>query len=263
MHESDVSPGLANRTLGKWAAKIAVGFPEKSYRDFDPARLVYTGNPVRREVLSAHRLEGISSLKLDSDLPVVLVTGGSQGAAAINDAIVAALPLLLPHCQIVHLTGERELDRIKFELSRKGKIEHAKRYHPYAFLMSEMAGALAAADVVVTRAGANTVAELAALSKPTVLIPNYQMAGHQVENARVLARHGAVRVLEEPKMTPERLAGEINRLLQSEEERQFLAKGIGQFAKADADRALARVILDVGHDRVGESHNIVDEEGAA
>jgi UDP-N-acetylglucosamine--N-acetylmuramyl-(pentapeptide) pyrophosphoryl-undecaprenol N-acetylglucosamine transferase len=266
IHESDVSPGLANRVLGKWAARIAVGFPAKSYRDFDKTRLVYTGNPVRQEVLKAHRLEGIRLLKLEQDLPVVLVTGGSQGAAAINDAVVAALPLLLPHCQIIHLTGEHELDRIKFELSRKDKPVHVERYHPYAFLMAEMAPALAAADVVIARAGANTVAELAALGKPTVLIPNYLMAGHQVENARVLSRGGAVRVLEEPKMTPERLAGEVNRLLQSEEERAFLGKALHGFAKLDADRELAQVILEIGRDNqahhggVGGSHNISGEE---
>lgn len=251
VHESDVTPGLTNRVLGRWAKKVAVGFPVKSYRDFDRARLVFTGSPVRPEVLAADRAEGLKKFELTEDLPVVFVTGGSGGAAQINDMVVRALPALLEMCQLIHLTGEREYERVQFELKRAGRLEHPDRYHAHGFLMGEMAPALAAADLVVSRAGANTIAELAALGKPTVLIPNYEMAGHQMENARVLARSGAARVLDGAKLTPEKLVGEVRRLLEDEVERERLARSIQEFYVPDAAKALARVILDAG--RVGES----------
>jgi UDP-N-acetylglucosamine--N-acetylmuramyl-(pentapeptide) pyrophosphoryl-undecaprenol N-acetylglucosamine transferase len=250
IHESDVTPGLANRLLGRWAEKIAVGFPLKHYHDFETARLVFTGNPVRRELLEADRRQGLTTFELDEALPVLFVTGGSGGAAQINDAIVRALPRLVELCQVIHLTGESEFNRVKFEVGRLGKVPNIERYHSYGFLMAEMAQALAVADVVVTRAGANTIAELAVLGKPTVLIPNYQMAGHQVENARVLSRAGAVRVLDGSKLTTERLVGEVKRLLDDPEEQGRLVRALAQFGRRDAARDLAEVILAVG--RAGE-----------
>jgi UDP-N-acetylglucosamine--N-acetylmuramyl-(pentapeptide) pyrophosphoryl-undecaprenol N-acetylglucosamine transferase len=263
VHESDVSPGLANRILGRWAAKIAVGFPVKSYHEFDRTRLAFTGNPVRGELERARREEGVRALGLDDGLPVLFVTGGSAGAAQINNAVLEALPRLLEFCQVVHLTGEGELHRIKFELRRMGELPRLERYHPYGFLMAEMAPALAAADVVVARAGANTVAELAMLGKPAVLIPNYEMAAHQMENARVLSRAGAARVLDGSKLTTERLVGEVKRLLDDAEERERLVKALRQFSRPDAAVELARIILEVG--RAGESRgvqnpNMEDEE---
>jgi UDP-N-acetylglucosamine--N-acetylmuramyl-(pentapeptide) pyrophosphoryl-undecaprenol N-acetylglucosamine transferase len=250
IHESDVSPGLTTRVLGRWADKIAVGFPVKSYRELDPERLVFTGNPVRADRLRAHRLEGLKKFELSDDLPVVLVTGGSLGAGQINDAVVGALPEMLQVVQLVHLTGEGEYERVRFEVRRRGRVEHLDRYHPYGFLMAEMPLALAAADIVLARAGANNIAEFAALGKPTVLIPNYQMAGHQLENARVLSRAGAARVLDGSKLTPGALAGEVKRLAGDREEQERLSRAIRTFAVPDAPEQLARVILDTG--RAGE-----------
>ena len=250
IHESDVAPGLGSRVLGRWATKIAVGFPERSYKDFDRSRLVFTGSPVRQEILKVHRLEGLAKFGLDDKLPVVFVTGGSGGARQINDAVVEALPELLEATQVLHLTGEGEYSRVQFAVGRLGRLEHNERYQSFGFLMGEMAYALAASDLCVARAGANTIAELAALGKPAVLIPNYEMAGHQVENARVLARSGAARVLNGAKLTSAQLAGEVKRLIGDPEECERLSKGIKQYYKPDAARELAQLILDTG--RVGE-----------
>jgi UDP-N-acetylglucosamine--N-acetylmuramyl-(pentapeptide) pyrophosphoryl-undecaprenol N-acetylglucosamine transferase len=252
VHESDVSPGLANRILGKWATKIAVGFPVKSYHDFPAEKLVFTGNPVRQEVMKAHRLEGLAKFRLDERLPVVFFTGGSGGARQINDVVVAALSQLLEFSQVIHLTGEGELERVKFAVGRLGKLPHADRYHVHGFFLGEMAAALAVADLVVARAGANTIAELAVLGKPTVLIPNYEMAGHQVENARVLARQGAVRVMDGSKLTAEGLVGEVSRLVGDRAEQERLSEGIRKIAKPDAAEELARLILAVGEEHVGQ-----------
>ncbi len=253
IHESDLEPGLTNRILARWAAKIAVGFPVKGYHDFDPARIVFTGSPVRPELLKAHRLDGLARFKLNPSLPVLLVTGGSQGAAQINDAVLAALPQLLPHCQIIHQTGELEFERVRFELGRMGKVPHLDRYHPRGFILKDMPGALAAADVVVGRAGAQTIAELAVLGKPAVLIPNYEMAGHQVQNARLLARAGAVRVLDGRRLTVEQLSGEVIHLLEDEKEQDSLSRGIRQFGRPDAAVELAKLIYQLGG--AGEAGN--------
>jgi UDP-N-acetylglucosamine--N-acetylmuramyl-(pentapeptide) pyrophosphoryl-undecaprenol N-acetylglucosamine transferase len=243
IHESDVSPGLANRILSRWAEKIAVGFPAKSYPGFDAARLVYVGNPIRPEILGAHRLEGLAAFGLSDKLPVILVTGGSQGAAEINDVVISALPQLLERYQVIHQTGEGELARIKFELSRQGSIPNASRYHPFAFLMKEMPQALAAADVIIGRAGVGTISDSAALRKPTVLIPNNQMAAHQMANARMLARMGAVRVIDTAKLTPERLVGEVRRILDNPQEAVLLSRAIGEFARPEAAKDLARLVI--------------------
>ena len=246
IHESDVTPGLGSRVLGRWANKIAVGFPVASYHDFDRSRLVFTGNPVRPELLRAHRLEGLAKFKLEEKLPTVLVTGGSGGARQINEVVVAALPALLEFCQVVHIAGDRDYERVKFDLHRLGKLKRPERYHLYGFLLGEMGMALAAADIVVARAGATTISEMAALRKPTVLIPNYEMAGHQVMNARVLARRGAVRILDGSKLTAGILTGEVQRLAGDEEEQARLAKAIGELAKPEAARELAELVLEVG-----------------
>jgi UDP-N-acetylglucosamine--N-acetylmuramyl-(pentapeptide) pyrophosphoryl-undecaprenol N-acetylglucosamine transferase len=250
IHESDVEPGIGSRVLGRWADKIAVGFPERYYREFPKDRLVFTGNPVRSEITVPHRLEGLARFGFSDSLPVVLVTGGSSGSREVNDAVVSGLQTILDTCQLIHLTGEGEYEHVKFQVSRLGDIKQIHHYQPFGFLTGDMAMALSAADLVVSRAGANTIAELAALKKPTVLIPNTEMAGHQMMNAKVLARAGAARVLNSQGLTGEKLAGEIKRLVGDPEELERLGKRIGEFAKPDAARELAELILAAGRAEV-------------
>ena len=244
VHESDATPGLTNRILSRWAEKIAVGFPVKSYKVFDPAKLVYVGNPVRTNILTSHRLEGLAHFELDGSLPVILITGGSQGAAQINNAVLEVVDELTEKYEVIHQTGEGEIARIRFELSRRPKSAHRRRYRPYGFLMNDMGLALAAADLVVGRAGVNTINDCAVLAKPTILIPNYVMAGHQVENARVLSRQGAVRVLDGATLSGSKLLNEINIVLGSEEEQARLSAGISKFARREAAHDLAQLLID-------------------
>lgn len=246
IHESDATPGLTNRILSRWAERIATGFPVKNYRAFEPAKLVYVGNPVRADILKAHRLEGLAHFKLDESLPVVLITGGSQGAAQINNAVLEALPHLVKYCQIIHQTGEGEIGRLTFELSRRQKMPHLERYHPYGFLMGDMGLALAAADLVIGRAGVNTINDSAVLGKPTILIPNFEMAGHQVENAKVLSRQGAVRVLDGSRLTGTLLEAEINHVLGDDAEQERLSAAIRGFGRPEAAEELARLVLGSG-----------------
>lgn len=250
IHESDVSPGLANRLLARWAAKIAVGFPVKSYPAFDAARMVYTGNPVRQEIMKAHRLEGLARFQLADNLPVILISGGSQGSRQINDQVIEALPQLLEFAQVIHITGEGEFERLAFERQRHTRLEHADRYRPVAFLLGEMAEALAVADVVVGRAGVSSIMEPAVLGKPLVLIPNYEMAGHQMANARVLSRAGAAEVLDGRTLTPAKLVAVLRRIIEDPAEQARLSKALQTFARPNAAEVIAELVWSVGQSQI-------------
>lgn len=260
IHESDATPGLTNRILSRWAEKIAVGFPVKNYRAFEPTKLVYVGNPVRADIINAHRLEGLAHFNLDESIPVILITGGSQGAAQINNAVLQALPELTAKYQIIHQTGEGEINRIVFEIGRRRTEPNIERYHPFGFMMGDMGLALAAADVVIGRAGVNTINDSAVLGKPTILIPNYEMAGHQVENAKVLSRQGAVRVLDGAKLTSERLVAEINYILGDVAEQARLSAAIRLFGRPQAAHDLAMLIEAVGTQHITKQKPNMDIE---
>lgn len=242
IHESDLSPGLTNRLLAKWARSVAVGFPADKYRGWYSQKLVYTGNPIRSDVVKAHRLEGLAYFKLSDKMPVIAVTGGSLGAASINDVVLEALPELLPSYQIIHISGERDIERVKFEF-RRLNTKYPERYKLFAFLSEGMGRVLAAADLVISRAGANTLAELALMAKPAIVIPNNAMAGHQVDNAVSLSRSGAIRVIQEEKLSPAALIREINTILGSEMEQKRLSEAIARLAVPDASQRLAKLIL--------------------
>jgi UDP-N-acetylglucosamine--N-acetylmuramyl-(pentapeptide) pyrophosphoryl-undecaprenol N-acetylglucosamine transferase len=245
IHESDLVPGLANRLLAKKATKVAVGFPVDKYSNLPRHKLVYTGNPVRSQLLGLKAEDGRRHFGLSAKLPVIMVTGGSLGAREINQAIIRALPRLIEEYQVIHLTGEKEFEAVQFQVGRLD-LSHPDRYLSFAFLTREMGLALAAADIVVSRAGANTIAELAVLDKPAILVPNQLMAGHQVENAQMLARAGAVRVISEDRLTADVLLRELNGITGSQQEREFLTEHLRLFAVPDAAERLANEIIAVG-----------------
>ncbi len=241
IHESDVDPGLTNRILAKRAQIVAVGFPVEYYHDLPKAKLLFTGNPIRRSLLGAHRLEGLAKFKLNANEPVLLVVGGSSGSRSLNQVVVESLAELTKRYQVIHVTGEGDIERVRFQVKRL-RLVNPNRYHLEAFLMEEMALAYAAADLVICRAGANTIAELAALGKPAVLVPHPNLHD-QAKNATLLARQSAVRVIQEPKLNRQNLLREVDKILGSEEEQALLTQHIKQFAHIDADKRLAEAIL--------------------
>lgn len=252
VHESDLHPGQTNRVLAPAAQRIATGFPADKYHGIWPARkVVHTGLPIRSQLVSRHQLEGALRFGFDPKQPVVLVVGGSQGARTINDLMVQIAPALSNHAQVLHLTGEGEIERVRFALGRHEGLD-TSRYVAKPFLLEDMGLALAAADIVVARAGATTIAEMAILRKPTIFIPNMVMAGHQLANAQLLSRAGAAHVLKETNLTAPRLQAEILGLLESKEEQAKLSKAIAAFAVADGAERLAQVILDVAAENAGE-----------
>jgi UDP-N-acetylglucosamine--N-acetylmuramyl-(pentapeptide) pyrophosphoryl-undecaprenol N-acetylglucosamine transferase len=240
IHEPDLTPGWGNRILSRWASKVAVGFPVENYRAFPKAKMEFTGTPVRSEVvahLGQAKKEAAKQLLGESEQkPITLVVGGSQGAHLINQLLWDALPDL-GEVTVVHVPGERDIAQAKTEASR------VKNYFVKAFLSpSDMGSAYAAADIVVARAGANTLAELAAFAKPAIIIPNSTAAAHQIKNARVLEKADAAIVEDERILSSGKFAAEIKDLINSKDKKAQLANAIRKFNQADAAEKLAEVI---------------------
>jgi len=203
IHEQNAWPGLANRLLGLWAKRVCLSFDEAD-RAFHRSATILTGNPVRTAMETCPGL--------NADKTCLLVFGGSQGALAINRAIVAALPLLEEwrgKLEIIHQTGER--DYAETVQGYRDNNWPAMEVTPF---IKDMAGAYARSTLIVCRAGATTLAELTACGRPAILVPYpHAAAGHQSKNARAMAAKGAAMTMEETDLTPERLATLINGLL--------------------------------------------------
>src|SRR5690554_4388378 len=222
LHESDLTPGLANRICSPFAGLVCVSFPEtKNY--FSPGKTILTGNPTRRFLFSGSKTKGLDLCGFSPDRPVLLVTGGSLGAARINSLIRSILPQL-KNFQVLHLCGRGRLDPA---------LEKAKGYRQFEFLGPELPHALAAADLCVSRAGANFLFELLALKKPALLIPLPKTAsrGDQILNARSFAAQGYSMMLPEEEATEETLLDKINLLYRNR--RQFVMK-MENYAQKDA-----------------------------
>ena len=216
-HEQTVRSGLANRIAARFARKVAISFPE-SARDFPPAKTILTGNPVRPDVLGGDPARALAHWRLDPTLPTIYVTGGIQGAHAINEAVFGALPALLAEAQVVHQTGEgpdgSQADITTAERLARDLPRGATRYRPVPSVGAELADLLALAALVVGRAGAGTLNELAAVGRPAVLIPlPGTSADEQTANARRMEAAGAAVVLLQDKLTPDRLADTVLRLV--------------------------------------------------
>jgi UDP-N-acetylglucosamine--N-acetylmuramyl-(pentapeptide) pyrophosphoryl-undecaprenol N-acetylglucosamine transferase len=195
MHESDYTPGLANRIMKPAAQLVCTTFPETAA--MLGIKGLHTGTPIRRELLAGDKQAALRSLGFGPDLPVLLVTGGSQGAQAINEALRGALPRILTRFQIIHLCG-------------KGKAEPSIQYPGYRqieYASGEMKDYLAACDIILSRAGANSIYEFLALRKPMLLIPLPLSVsrGDQILNAHSFERQGFARVLDQEDMTPDTL----------------------------------------------------------
>lgn len=194
LHEADAAPGLANRLCARFARVICVSWSE-TMRFFPAKKILWTGMPVRREVVRGVRARGLQFLHFDDLKPILLVMGGSSGAKSINALVWRCLDRLLEKYNVVHVTG-RHID----ESYVKNLARRKNNYRSYPYLHDELFDVYAASDVVVSRAGAGAIAELCVLAKPCVLIPlgTAQSRGDQIVNARILSDAGAVEVLHEP-----------------------------------------------------------------
>ncbi len=254
IHESDVVPGLGNKIVSRWAQAVAVGFPLQAYKTgSQPSlpldKLIFTGNPVRPEITARAKPAALRSFGFSARRPVVLVMGGSQGAQTINNVVLDAAPELLGAVQILLICGQGELGRVTAKAKAAG-IDKGKGLVIAPFVDADkMALALSAADVVLSRAGANTIAELAATSKPTILIPNRLMAAHQLVNAERLRRSGAAKVLREEDLTVRSLVQELEKLLADGEGQRKLATRLSAIYVAEAADMIAGLVAKVGEGR--------------
>ncbi|QQS26540.1 undecaprenyldiphospho-muramoylpentapeptide beta-N-acetylglucosaminyltransferase [bacterium] len=247
IHESDTVMGMTNRVLSTYAQVVATGFPADSLHNIkSTARVVATGNPVRQAVLGGNRVRAQRHFGLDGARPTILFIGGSLGAHAINQAVFSVIDNLVETYNVIHQTGDREIDAAMF---RRQKLADQVRNHyvPQAFFQAELADAYALADIVVTRCGANVLAELALLSKPTILVPLPNSAnGHQLKNAQYLLKKGAARMIEQSKLTPITLRATIDNLADSASDQKYLGQALHRLAEPDAAERLAEIILSIG-----------------
>jgi UDP-N-acetylglucosamine--N-acetylmuramyl-(pentapeptide) pyrophosphoryl-undecaprenol N-acetylglucosamine transferase len=245
LHEQTLSLGLANRILARFATRILLSH-EASLQHLPPkarARAVVTGNPIRPEILEGDPARAFAAFKLDPALPLVLVTGGAAGAQQVNRMLTGALGELLQHCQIVHQCGSLSYDEMR-QVAATLPPQLAQRYHVLDFIHEELPDLLAAADIVVARSGAGTVAELTALGKACVLIPYpFSAADEQRVTARHLAAAQAAIMLDGPTATPDDLRNSIGALLADPRGRAAM----GQAARAQgrpeaADNVVAELL---------------------
>jgi UDP-N-acetylglucosamine--N-acetylmuramyl-(pentapeptide) pyrophosphoryl-undecaprenol N-acetylglucosamine transferase len=234
IHQQDVIPGLANRLLVPFARRITVTMPD-TLAAFPSGRTALRGNPVRQQVLDGDPSLGFSLFGFDPAVPLVLVTGGGTGALALNRIVAEAAPRLVERCQILHLAGRgRGVD----------VPDLGPRYQQREFLVDEMTHALAAASLVISRAGMGTLSELAALAKPTIIVP---MPGtHQEANARAFARTGAALVLDQRELTPDRLVATVSELLANPDRRRAFGEVIHATMPLDANARIAEDVLALG-----------------
>jgi UDP-N-acetylglucosamine--N-acetylmuramyl-(pentapeptide) pyrophosphoryl-undecaprenol N-acetylglucosamine transferase len=226
----DLTPGLAVRATSQLASRVAVSFPEVA-RYFGH-KTVVTGYPVRPELTRATKPAARIALGLAADTAVLLVVGGSRGARSINQAVIAGLPALLERCQIVHISGQRDWPSVA-EARGILPAELAARYHAFPYLHEEMVDALAAADLVVARAGASTLGEFPVRGLPSILVP-YPYAGqHQEANAAYLAERGAAIALADANLS-DQLVPLVSRLLGDPGILAAMSKAAAALARPDA-----------------------------
>ncbi len=247
IHESDTVPGKTNAWAGKFAKAVAISYPETA-NCFPEEKVVYTGNPIRKEIIIPATEGSYEFLNLQKDLPTILVLGGSQGAQAINEKILDALPGLLEKYQVIHQTGPKNLKEVKGRAKViLEKSPHPERYKPYDYLNDlAMRMSAGASKLVISRSG-SSLFEIAAWGLPSIMIPIPEKVSHdQRHNAYAYARSGAAIVIEQDNLTPEILLSEVRRILDNPDIYEKMRTAAKNFAKLDAARKIAAKIITLG-----------------
>lgn len=246
-HESDAVMGLANRLVSRSAEVVCTGFPVSTYPATLRAKLRFTGNPVRQLVTQklSTKAELYKKYSLDPKRPTLLFMGSSQGAHPINELVVSALTDLLADWQVIHLAGPADAAWV-VEVKAKLPAESKSYYLPYGFVGEDLPELLVLADLVFSRASANSVAELAALGKATVLIPLPSAASdHQRANAKVIAKQEGSIVVEQSELSSNKLVKLIKKLLADEDQLKALRRNIKAFYSPQAPKLIAEAVVEV------------------
>ncbi len=243
IHDSDAHPGLTNRILAKWATAIATGAPLKYY-SYPSEKTQYVGIPIRagfREYSAAERRIIKAKLGFSPDIPLTVITGGGLGAKRINDAVLSQVKSLIEFTSVILISGKEQYDELRALTPRD-----VQRFELRDFVNRGMEDVLGAADIVVTRAGATTMLELAALAKPTIVIPNgFLTGGHQLKNAEAYAENKSIEVIDDQELNSDHgiLTTVLRKLLNDPARIHQMGKLLHKFAKPDAAKDVAAMIL--------------------
>ena len=248
IQEQNVIAGVTNKILSKFVTQISVG-SEEALKNFPPEKTIYTGNPIRSEVMQATREEGIKAFGFNPNKPVILISGGSRGAKSINQAMIGVLEKYKDDhsIQFLHVTGKDDFDDVMKNLKEAGvdlqTSEHI-RVEPYLY---NMPVAMAMTSLAIFRAGATGIAELTARGIPAILIPYpYAAANHQEHNAQVLVDAGAARMILNKDLTSESLLAVLSDLLKDPTTIKKMAEASKKLGRPNAAENIATMILDLG-----------------
>ncbi len=242
LHESDADIGLANRITSRWAMEIFTSFPQTRFKK----QRILTGNPIRESLLEGDKESSRKNLGLFSVQPAILILGGSQGAQKINDVVLTILEDLLENFEVIHHCGRRDFETIKKNIPTIiNDLNLRKRYHLYSVLHErELRNAYHAADLVISRAGAGVIFEIAALGKASILIPLKSSArNHQIKNAYSFARKRRSIVIEENNFSPHFFLKTIQHLFSSPVELENMRQQARSFSRPKAARVIANYIV--------------------
>lgn len=253
IHESDSIPGLTNQISSKYAELITASFSSTG-KYFADRETVVVGNPIRKNLIIGIENESQTKekrfLEFSSDLPLIIVMGGSQGSTRINEFILDNIQEILKITQVFHQTGKDNYNQIanEFEFIAKNIPEEAKsRYKVIDYFENDIRGAMIAADAVVSRAGAGAIFEIAAFGKPSILIPLPEAAqNHQLANAYEYSSSGAAIVIEEENLLPNLFINTLQKLFKNPEESQKFSDNARKFSKPEAALNLAKIIIKLG-----------------
>lgn len=248
IHESDAKPGRANLLAAAFAKKIAISFESAAayFPENVQDRIARTGVPIRKALMRVEAEGARQYLGLEDEIPTVLILGGSQGAAKINETVLSSITDLVAFANIIHQTGPAHIKNVSAVAQVVlTKNPHARRYHPFGFLdQVSLQRAASVVDLVISRAGANSIAEIGLWNKPAIIIPIPESVSHdQRTNAYAYARTGAAVVLEEENLTPHLLVSEIERIVNDPALAQKMGAAAKGFTDPDAATILAREVL--------------------
>lgn len=229
IHESDMTPGLANKIAIPFAKAVCTTFPETAKNLSCKAKAIYTGTPIRADIFRGNRVSGMKLCNFDLNKPVVMIMGGSQGAVKINNCIREALDDILKDFQIVHLCGKGNID---------SNLTDRVGYSQFEYVSDELPHIFACADIIVARAGSNSISEFLALKKPSLLIPLNAKAsrGDQILNATSFEKHGFSKMLSEDMMNSKSIVEEILNLYKNRQ------KYIAAMCKNNRTDAVTKII---------------------
>jgi UDP-N-acetylglucosamine--N-acetylmuramyl-(pentapeptide) pyrophosphoryl-undecaprenol N-acetylglucosamine transferase len=242
LYVPDIEPGLALKALARFADQIALTTQSSTTYFPDQSKLKVTGYPIRPDLNKWSRVEALDYFGFSSELPTLAVVGGSKGARSINNALMSILPSLLDEMQVIHLTGHLDWETVDNN-SKKLSSEHLKRYQVFPYL-HEIGAVFAAANLIVSRAGASTLGEYPAFGLPAILVPYPYAWRYQKVNANYLVKNGAALLLEDEKLENE-LYRCINNLMSDKERLYQMSQAMASLAEPEAAKKIAALIRQI------------------